>query len=443
MLYEFLQENFMQFPFQLLVSELIFLHGIQHRKHFVVRLTTGIVSMFLLSELWMAFMAQFFQENLFPYVILYLGYAGLTMLPIIVSFEVEPLEILFVLAGGYATEHMTFTFSRILLYVLHQDYQVYGSMIHLILTRYVIFAIGAVIVYLLIIRRKQGEGGFREGDIRIGILAVVVMVSAIGISVYWSYPVEYYGTLLAEVICPFYGFLCCSLILWMEYYVVRENKLKHQQEMMEQLLQMSDAQQKSAKEAIDIINIKCHDLKHQIRALEHMEDSKERSEYLKEIQNAVSIYDATYHTGCSALDYVLREKTFLFNERGVTFSCMVDGKTLLFMASADIYALMGNALDNALESVIEEAENERIISLQMKQRNDMVYLHLENRCSREIEFADGLPVTNKKDKNKHGFGVKSMRFIVEKYEGELRMNKKDGKFCVDILFPLSEAEAKA
>lgn len=71
---------------------------------------------------------------------------------------------------------------------------------------------------------------------------------------------------------------------------------------------MSDAQQKSAKEAIDIINIKCHDLKHQIGALAKMDDPLARSKYLQEVSEAVSIYDAVYHTGNKALDYILREK---------------------------------------------------------------------------------------------------------------------------------------
>lgn len=441
MIYTFLQSNFIQFPFQLLVSELIFLHAIQKRKNYGIRIIFSIALQFVLASIWLSVMEYYIGQDLFSYVILYLGYALLTILPVIVSFEARYLEVLFILAGGYATEHMSFTFSKIFLYVIHIDYQLYGSLLHLILTRYLIYVVGAGIVYCLIIRKKQVENGFLDGDIRIAFLALIVMITAIGFSVYWSYPAEYNGTFLGEVVCPFYGFLCCMLVLWMEYYVLRENNLKHEQEMMEQLLQMSDAQQKSARQAIDIINIKCHDLKHQIKALERIEDSAERSGYLKEIHDAVSIYDATYHTGCNALDYVLREKTLLFNEENVEFSCMVDGKVITFMASSDIYALMGNALDNALECVVREAEGERIISLQIKHHHDMILIHLENRCSREPHFVDGLPVTDKKEKNRHGFGVKSIRYIVEKYDGELQMSVQNGKFCLDILLPRNEKYA--
>lgn len=207
---------------------------------------------------------------------------------------------------------------------------------------------------------------------------------------------------------------------------------------MEQLLQMADNAHKSNKEAIDIINIKCHDLKHQLKALTKLEDNKERNEYIKEVQQAVSIYDATYHTGCETLDYVLREKTLISNERDVAFSCMIDGKLIDFMTPTDIYALMGNAFDNALESVVKEKPEERVISLHIKERGDMVLIHMENRCSREIQFIDGLPVTTKDDKSYHGFGVKSIKYITEKYGGSILMSTKNGKFYLDIILPKAQ-----
>ena len=119
----------------------------------------------------------------------------------------------------------------------------------------------------------------------------------------------------------------------------------------------------------------------------------------------------------------------------MTFSCMADGEAIAFLRPADVYALMGNALDNALNRVLQEPEEQRIISLQIKRVGDMVLFHLANRCSQPPEFQDGLPVTSKEDKTAHGFGMKSIRYLVEKYSGELSIQARDGKFCLDILFP--------
>lgn len=435
MLYTFLLHNFLQFPFELMVSESVFLIGRERREGFFWKLPLAVVMQFVMSALWMNLCDSVLPERLFKYVFLYLGYALLTALPICFSFNLSGKELLFIIAGGYATEHMTFTLSRMALFFLPFGYVPYGSLTHLIVARYLIYFAGAAAVYLAIIRNNQSRTWFRKGDVRLAGLAVILMLTAIALSVNWSYPEENTGTILVEVICPAYSFLCSLLVLLMEYYVLRENNLKHEQEVMEQLLKMADTQQKSAREAIDIINIKCHDLKHQIKALAKMEDAQTRSQYLKEVQEAVSIYDATYHTGCKALDYILREKTLLFNEYHVDFSCLIEGETINFMSSADIYALMGNALDNAFHRVLKEAEDERVISLHIKKQGEMILLHLENRCSRQLEFEDGLPVTDKEDKNQHGFGVKSIRYIAEKYNGDLFIQARDGKFYLDILFP--------
>lgn len=435
MLYTFLLHNFLQFPFELMVSESVFLIGRERREGFFWKLPLAVVMQFVMSALWMNLCDSVLPERLFKYVFLYLGYALLTALPIYFCFDLSGKELLFIIAGGYATEHMTFTLSRMALFFLPFGYAPYGSLPHLIVSRYLIYFAGAAAVYLAIIRNNQSRTWFRKGDVRIAGLAVILMLTAIALSVNWSYPEENTGMILVEVICPAYSFLCSLLVLLMEYYVLRENNLKHEQEVMEQLLKMADTQQKSAREAIDIINIKCHDLKHQIKALAKMEDAKTRSQYLKEVQEAVSIYDATYHTGCKALDYILREKTLLFNEYHVDFSCLIEGETINFMSSADIYALMGNALDNAFHRVLKEAEDERVISLHIKKQGEMILLHLENRCSRQLEFEDGLPVTDKEDKNQHGFGVKSIRYIAEKYNGDLFIQARDGKFYLDILFP--------
>ena len=144
-------------------------------------------------------------------------------------------------------------------------------------------------------------------DVRMVVFALILAFVAIVFSTFYSDPDDML-TIYNGMLCPAYGVVCCAMILVMEYDVLRENRMKREQELMEEMLQMANGQQKSTKDAIDIINIKCHDLKHQIRALAKIEDADARSEYLQEVQRAVSIYDAAYHTGCKALDYILREK---------------------------------------------------------------------------------------------------------------------------------------
>lgn len=153
------------------------------------------------------------------------------------------------------------------------------------------------------------------------------------------------------------------------------------------------------------------------------------------MRNALAIYDNIFQTGNEALDLVLTEKSILCIEYRIKLSTMVDGSMLNFMKTTDVYALFGNLMDNAIESVIKEEDDEkRIISISVKEKNKGAHVHIENYCNEQITFDDGLPVTTKKDKNYHGFGVKSIRYIVDHYHGTMLMRTDKMKFITDIIF---------
>lgn len=435
-----------RFSIQLMICEAAFLAGRPRRERFGLRLAGALAAHFTCAFLWNGLLNALPGAPpgglLLVRMLLWTGLFVLSLGAAWCCFDLIPMELLFVGTGGYATEHIAFALGRIAQYAGGWSEETLGVPLHTFLFRFLIYVLVSGLMYVLLIRPNRGRGDFKPGDGRIALLALVMLMAAIVLSVFYSYEgFMEQGTVASEVVCPLYATLCCTLVLLMEFYVLRENRMEREREVMDQMLQVANAQRRTSQETIDIINMKCHDLKHQIQALASMDDNAARSRYVAEVQQAVSIYDADYHTGCEALDYVLREKTLLAGQRRVTFSCMADGGAIAFMDPADIYALMGNALDNALERVAREPEEERVVSLLIKRAGDMVLLHLENTCGRPPEFQDGLPVTDKEDKAAHGFGVRSIRYLVERYQGEALMRAADGKFCLDILLPLQTASA--
>ena len=69
-------------------------------------------------------------------------------------------------------------------------------------------------------------------------------------------------------------------------------------------------------------------------------------------------------------------------------------------------------------------------------RGSFFAVHVENPCRREPRFQDGLPVTSKQDRDYHGYGVRSMRYLCEKYGGVITTGWAEEVFSVDMLFPL-------
>ena len=131
------------------------------------------------------------------------------------------------------------------------------------------------------------------------------------------------------------------------------------------------------------------------------------------------------------------EKLLYCQEHKIKLTCVCDEEKLTHLDTLDIYSLFGNALDNAIESVIcEPEESKRIISMRIGPRNEFLCIHIENYVRREVKLSGGLPVTSKADKSYHGFGVLSIKRIVEKYHGSMSIRSDGNLFRLDILIPL-------
>ena len=183
-------------------------------------------------------------------------------------------------------------------------------------------------------------------------------------------------------------------------------------------------------------------MKHQVSAL--CRQGQADPALMEEIGQTVAVYDSEVQTGNGALDVVLTEKSFRCEQGRISFSCMLDGSLFDFMAAADIYSLFGNALDNAIESVAGEPEDHRFISMKAGRQGNLIFLHMENSCAAQLTFVDGLPVTTKTDSpGYHGYGVKSIRFLAEKYGGYAKMTLEDSVFALDVFLAVPQEEKAA
>ena len=192
-------------------------------------------------------------------------------------------------------------------------------------------------------------------------------------------------------------------------------------------------------DTIENINRKCHDLKHQIRELRNLSDDQEREEYLDELENDIMIYDTALQTGNRALDIVLMEKALYCKNHGINWTCMADGSKLGIMKVEDIYAIFGNALENAIHAVMDlKDEMKRVISVKIISQNSILVIQIQNYYSGALRFENGLPVTTKKNKRDHGYGMKSIRYTAEKYNGTITVNTGEGIFTLQILIPIPE-----
>lgn len=230
-------------------------------------------------------------------------------------------------------------------------------------------------------------------------------------------------------------FATCAFVLWMEFELLYNKHLEQDIAVMQRVRSDEERQYQLSKDTIDAINIKCHDIRHQIRHLEQGGVAVEKGA-LEDLAQEVRIYDSKVKTGNEALDTILSEKRLLCEREGIRLTCIADGAVLLGLSPADLYSLFGNLLDNAIEAArrLDGAER-KTISLVVSRRGDMAVIHEENYFDGKARFEDGLPVSTKGDPFNHGFGTRSMRQIVERYGGSMTMRAQGDRFAVTIVLP--------
>lgn len=353
-------------------------------------------------------------------------------------FRLPVLDILFYTVAAFAVQHAMWD-------LLFMIYDAIGPSIAPWTARLIyigFYLLSFIAIYLFFpVSDKVGKGRKER--------ATELAVSACTFAI--VYILASYVPVISEwnILYRLYALLGCALVLYLQFGIferraLRERAQKNEQDkvVLEEILSRERRQYAYSKEAIDLINIKCHDLKHQISALRTM-SSEGRERSISDIEKAVMIYGNIAKTGNETLDAILTEKSFLCEKHGIRFTYMIDGEGLSFMEPVDVASLFGNALDNAIESVLREPSRERrVIRLNASVKRSFMSIRIENYCGTTVRFEDGLPVTVKHDKDYHGYGVKSIRLIVERYGGTLHMHQEGCLFELDIILPAGCRQAK-
>ena len=158
-----------------------------------------------------------------------------------------------------------------------------------------------------------------------------------------------------------------------------------------------------------------HDMKNHFDIVERMINNshiQEAKDYMEQI--SFDQGEHYVHVNHLVLNYILSNKTKLAKSHGIDLCSVIIGKPVTFIADVDYSILFGNLLDNAIEATIEAKENE--VNLCLSFYEDRFVIEVKN-CVVDKPKSKQL-LTNKKDKSKHGIGLKNIKDIVEKYNGQ-------------------------
>lgn len=308
------------------------------------------------------------------------------------------------------------------------------------------FACVYFLVTFFIARKLPDQGHYHVSKANAAVMAATVLTIVLVLSVLvksTTIDVIGSGTANKEYIKLFrlnqiYALGACVLVLALETILQRELRVQRNLSENKNLWTQRQLQYEMSRENIAMITRKCHDMKHQIEALIQTEShSQRRRNFIEEVQNMIQVYDSDVHTGNEALDTILMEKGLYCKVHHIDWTCVADGKLLEFMDVVDLFTVMGNALDNAVESVEKRDKDQyKSIGVRVWKKDLFAVIQVENSFDGELKMKDGLPLTSKADKENHGIGIRSIKSIVEKYQGIVSVRVRDGNFVLTILLPI-------
>ncbi len=410
--------------FQLLLAELLFYEMLQKRDHFALRAVVGTL-FYVLASIVLTNLVRMYVSGLNS-VIIFL----LSLLLLLFCFSNHIRDILFYCVGALLTQNLSHNIE----YLIYQPVREREPIGYFgwFLISVAVMAVVYFAVYMIFIRRLKTRY-WSELSSRYAFplsIAVTLFVYAM------QYLFEYYEIDDLWIIRP-PMILCCIFGLCVQFELVALNNEQQQRQMLERMIQQERQQYELTKNSMDLINLKAHDLKYQITRMKEMGDRDE--EGLQEVEQAVDQYEVSCNSGNPTLDVIVTEKQLLCQKSGITFSVIADGKALDFMQDSDLYSLLGNALDNAIECENKVAEpDKRCISMNVFRKGNLVSIKIENYCPDALAPKDDHFETTKEDPNNHGFGLSSMRYITQKYNGSFQICVRNDLFTVALLFQSSD-----
>ena len=158
--------------------------------------------------------------------------------------------------------------------------------------------------------------------------------------------------------------------------------------------------------------------------------------YLNEIECALGKVDTFVKSGNLMVDAVLNSKLTIALAQNIKVDCDVYLPEALFIDDADICTMLGNVLDNAIESCNELEES--FIRIYMVMRKKQLYLSVQNASDEKVIESKDKFISSKR--GNHGLGLKRVDTVVKKYGGFLYLSKEPGVFGIEISIPEPEKD---
>ena len=268
-------------------------------------------------------------------------------------------------------------------------------------------------------------------------LAMLLAVVLIYSDSFLRFGAKAYNSLWVDMVVWSLCVMMVTMDMLLELSILLLFKVRDERDTLMQLVEQQREQFRIEQRNIELINIKCHDLRHMLRSRGAglMDET-----LLNELAGHINIYDARMDTGSDALTVVLDKYSMYCEQHGIRITCMIDGSQLNYIPASKLYAMFGNAIENAVKAVRHLDKEKRVISLTQQTNGSLMNIRIANYFDGRVTYDHQLPVSREEN---HGFGVKSIQLVAEEYGGSIHIQNTEDLFILNILLPLPRQAGKS
>lgn len=213
----------------------------------------------------------------------------------------------------------------------------------------------------------------------------------------------------------------------------RQNKVRIENARLKTRLLHQAQYVDSVRQQADSIRAIRHDFRHTITLVESLAqngDTKAILDYLKSDESQSIFKGSLIYTDNAFVDVILNSKLFFAKENGIMPIARISS-TLPPIENSDYCILLGNMLDNAIEAL--QFPQTKELYVEILGIEGEVVICVKNTIEKSVLAENPNLRTTKSDSENHGYGVKSICGIAEKYNGTVDFYEEDSMFAARVV----------
>ncbi len=214
--------------------------------------------------------------------------------------------------------------------------------------------------------------------------------------------------------------LIILLVLFMLIYISDLYQTKQEYEKLKYIKESDEI----IKNLYNEVKIAKHDMKHVYEMLGYYISNHEYtklSKFIDDKQENINKVPVLIQTDNEIVNMILNNKIMKAYSHNLNVEFEVFLKKEIFISDCDINDLLSNALDNAIDYNIENGN----IQIKIIQEEAYIYISIKN-------STENKEMLTKKNITDHGFGIKSIKRICNKYNGVMETSLKNNEFTLQI-----------